>query len=366
MELKFGLFYLPSYYPRLKREPQFYQEMIEQVEFADRNGFDSAWFVEHHFLRHGGILPSNFVFLAALAMRTERIRLGTGAVVMPFNDPVRVAEQAAMIDCLSNGRFELGVGRGFQKLEFDAFDVRMDDARGRLEEGIEIVKECWTKDAVEFHGRFRDFGPVNIYPKPVQTPHPRIWVAAFLSRESFDYTAESGYNLLFVAYHMEPQVARERLQWYWEAIDRAGRRREDHEALVCYHTYVCEPGEDLEALKRVAAGPIREYFEVAAEGFIPPDSDSYAVYKSIRQQFQERANFDVVYPHRVLMGTPEQVVERIREVADMGANHICLIPTFGTLPHEKSMASLERFAKYVMPHFKNQAGGAGSEAGAVR
>lgn len=350
--LKFGLFYLPSFYPNVKGPAQCYREMIEQVEYGDQHGFDSAWFVEHHFLRHGGILPSNFVFLTALAMRTRQIRLGTGAVVMPFNDPVRVAEQGAMLDCLSDGRLDLGVGRGFQKAEFDAFEVKMDEARERVEEGIEIVKACWTQAVVEFHGRFRNFGPITVIPKPVQKPHPPIWVACFLSKESFEYTAQQGYHLLFVAYHVEPDVARQRISWYWDAIDRAGRKREDHEALVCYHAYVTEPGEDLDSLKSVVAEPLHEYFATAAEGFIPPDSESYKAYQGVRQQFQERANFDVVYPKRLLMGTPDQVIARVEEVAAMGVNHICLIPTFGTLPHEESMASLERFVKYVLPHFR--------------
>lgn len=350
--VKFGLFYLPSFYPEVKREPQFYREMIEQVKFADEHGFDSAWFVEHHFLRHGGIIPSNFVFLAALAVQTQRIRLGTGAVILPFNDPVRVAEQGAMVDCLSQGRLELGVGRGFQKLEFDAFGVKMDDARARLEEGIEIVKACWTRETVEYHGRFRSFGPISIYPKPVQRPHPPIWVACFLSKESFEWTAQQGYNLLYVAYHVEPEVARERIAWYWEAVDRSGQSREGKEVLVCYHAYIAEPGTTVEDLKRIVARPLREYFQVAAEGFLPPDSESYRVYEEARQRFQERADFETAYPRRVLMGTPRQVIERIEEILDMGVTHIGLIPTFGTLSHEETMASLQRFVQYVLPHFR--------------
>ena len=175
--------------------------------------------MEHHFLRHGGVIPSNFVLLAALAVQTHKIRLGTGAVILPFNDPVRVAEQGAMVDCLSNGRLELGVGRGVQKLEFDAFGVPMDEARARLEEGVEIVKKCWTQEEVEYQGRFRRFGPIRVYPKPVQKPHPPIWVACFLTRESFEWTAEHGYNLLYVAYHVDPEVARERIGWYVRALE---------------------------------------------------------------------------------------------------------------------------------------------------
>ncbi len=350
--MKFGLFYLPSFYPEVKREPQFYQEILEQVRFADAHGFHSVWLAEHHFLRHGGIIPSNFVLLAAMAVQTQRIRLGTGAVILPLNDPVRVAEQGAMVDCLSGGRLDLGIGRGFQKLEFDAFEVRMDEARARLEEGVEIVKKCWTQEEIVHQGRFRRFGPIRVYPKPVQKPHPPIWVACFLSRESFEWTATQGYNLLYVAYHVDPEVARERIGWYWKALKQSSGDWGQKEVLVCYHTYVAEPGTSVAQLKEIVARPLREYFQVAAEGFIPPDSESYAQYAKMRQQFQERANFDVVYPQRVLMGTPEQILERIQEIRALGATQIGLIPTFGTLPHEETMASLRRFVRYVLPHFQ--------------
>jgi alkanesulfonate monooxygenase SsuD/methylene tetrahydromethanopterin reductase-like flavin-dependent oxidoreductase (luciferase family) len=291
------------------------------------------------------------VLLAALAVQTHKIRLGTGAVILPFNDPVRVAEQGAMVDCLSNGRLELGVGRGFQKLEFDAFGVPMDEARARLEEGVEIVKKCWTQEEVEYQGRFRRFGPIRVYPKPVQKPHPPIWVACFLTRESFEWTAEHGYNLLYVAYHVDPEVARERIGWYVRALERSGQDPKQKEVLVCYHTYVAEPGTSVSRLKEIVERPLREYFQVAAEGFLPPD-ESYRHYADARQRFQESAHFDVVYPQRVLMGTPEQILERIREIHALGATQIGLIPTFGTLPHEETMASLQRFVKYVLPHFQ--------------
>jgi hypothetical protein len=130
--MKFGLF--PTYLPAIRDMQTHYRGIIEQVEFADQIGIDYAWIVEHHFVRHGGLFPSNYAFLSYLAARTKRIRLGTGATVLPLNDPVRVAKQAATLDQLSQGRFDFGVGRGFIREEFEAFGVDMKDSRERVEE----------------------------------------------------------------------------------------------------------------------------------------------------------------------------------------------------------------------------------------
>src|SRR4029078_13363924 len=153
--MKFGLFYLPTYLPAVRDAQTLYRNVIEQIEFADRAGIDYAWIFEHHFVRHGGLFPSNFAFLSYLAGRTKRIRLGTGATVLPLNDPVRVAEQAATLDQLSPGRLRFCARRGFIRDEFDAFGVDMKDSRERVEEGVELVKQAWAGPTLEFNSRVR-------------------------------------------------------------------------------------------------------------------------------------------------------------------------------------------------------------------
>src|SRR5918995_1089597 len=136
--MKFGLFYLPTYLPSVRDAQTHYRGIIE-----------------HHFVRHGGLFPSNFTFLSYLAARTKRIRLGTGATVLPLNDPVRVAEQAATLDQLSQGRFDFGVGRGFIRDEFDAFGIDMKESRERVEEGVDLVKRAWANPTLEFKSKYR-------------------------------------------------------------------------------------------------------------------------------------------------------------------------------------------------------------------
>ena len=241
--MKFGLFYLPTYLPGLRDAQTHYRGIIEQVEFADRVGIDYVWLVEHHFVRHGGLFPANYAFLSYLAARTRRIRLGTGATVLPLNDPVRVAEQAATLDQLSQGRFDFGVGRGFIRDEFDAFGVDMKDSRERVEEGVELVKQAWAAPTLEFKSKFRPpMSGLPILPPIYQKPHPPIWVACLLSPESFEWTAQEGYNLLYVAYHVDHPIAVERIGWYREALRKHGRRTEDHDICCVYHAHFL--GED--------------------------------------------------------------------------------------------------------------------------
>ena len=244
--MKFGLFYLPTYLPGLRDVKTHYRNIIEQVEFADRIGIDYAWIVEHHFVRHGGIFPANYAFLSYLAARTKRIRLGTGATVLPLNDPVRVAEQAATLDQLSQGRFDFGVGRGFIRDEFDIFGVDMKESRERVEEGVELIKQVWAGPTMEFKSKFRPplGAGLPLLPPIYQKPHPPIWVACLMSPESFEWTAQQGYNLLYVAYHVDHPVAAERIGWYRDALRRHGRAGEDHEVCCVYHAHFLDSEDD--------------------------------------------------------------------------------------------------------------------------
>ena len=287
--MKFGLFYLPTYLPEIRDVQTHYRGIIEQVEFADRVGIDYVWLVEHHFVRHGGLFPANYAFLSYLAARTRRIRLGTGATVLPLNDPVRVAEQAATLDQLSQGRFDFGVGRGFIRDEFDAFGVDMKDSRERVEEGVELVKQAWAGPTLEFKSRFRPpMSGLPILPPIYQKPHPPIWVACLLSPESFEWTAQEGHNLLYVAYHVDHPIAVERIGWYRDALRKHGRRIEDHEVCCVYHAHFTDR-EDDDRLQQAVHKAMGEYAAAGLEAARkPPDPTAYKGYEQRRRSAQVR------------------------------------------------------------------------------
>jgi len=141
--MRFSLFHLPSFFPQFHTsEAQFYQDMLAETDRADALGFHSVWLAEHHFHNYGGHLPSVPVLGSAIAQRTKQIRIGSGICLVPLQDPVRVAEEYAMLDCLSGGRLEFGIGRGFQKMEYDAFERNMGDSRALFEEAHDIIMKA--------------------------------------------------------------------------------------------------------------------------------------------------------------------------------------------------------------------------------
>ncbi len=351
--MKFGLFYLPTYLPETRDAHTHYHNMVEQVVYADRIGIDYAWMVEHHFVRHGGLLPANYAFLAFLAGRTERIRLGTGATILPLNDPVRVAEQAAALDQLSKGRFDFGVGRGFIRDEFDAFGVPMAESRERVEEGVDLIKQAWCEPTLEFDGGFRPgMSGLPILPPVYQKPHPPIWVACLLSPESFEWTAREGHNLLYVAYHVDHDIAVERIGWYRDALREAGRRIEDHEICCVYHAHFLAE-DDNAVLEATVHGPMGEYAAAGLEATRrPADPVAYKGYEQ-RDAGQLSFTFESYFPARVLMGGPEQAIERIKVLSDVGITQIGMLVDFGSLPQAEIMRSLEVFGKEVLPHVRD-------------
>jgi len=351
--MKFGLFYLPTHVPEVTDVATHFDNIVEQVLFADRIGIDYVWMVEHHFVRHGGLCAANYAFLAYLAAKTARIRLGTGATVLPLNDPVRVAEMAATLDQLSKGRFDLGIGRGFLRDEFDAFGVPMRETRERVEEGIELVKRAWSDPVLTFTSKFRPpIEGLTILPRVYQKPHPPIWNACFLSPESFVWTAQQGFNLLYVAYHVDSETAGQRVHWYLDELPRFGRKVEDHEVCCCYHAHFTER-EDAALLRSLVEKPMAEYTSAGVEAATkPPDPIAYKGYAA-REDYQKQAAFENYFPDRVLMGDPDSVLERIKRLKAMGITQLALIVDFGSLQQPAIMRSLEVFARDILPKARN-------------
>jgi alkanesulfonate monooxygenase SsuD/methylene tetrahydromethanopterin reductase-like flavin-dependent oxidoreductase (luciferase family) len=351
--MKFGLFYLPTYVPDARDVATHFDNIVEQVEFADRVGIDYVWMVEHHFVRHGGLCAGNYAFLSYLAAKTERIRLGTGATVLPLNDPLRVAEMAATLDQLSKGRFDFGVGRGFLRDEFDTFGVDMRLSRERVEEGVDLVRRAWTEAPLTWTGQFRPpIDGITVLPRVFQKPHPPIWNACFLTRDSFVWTAEQGLNLLYVAYHVDTETAGERIHWYIDALPQFGRRIADHEVACCYHAHFTAR-EDIPRLKALVEKPMAEYTGAGVEAARKaPDPEAYKGYAA-REDYQRQAAFENYFPDRVLMGDPETVLARIRRLKSLGMTQLMLIVDFGSLGQADIMRSLDIFARDILPRARD-------------
>jgi alkanesulfonate monooxygenase SsuD/methylene tetrahydromethanopterin reductase-like flavin-dependent oxidoreductase (luciferase family) len=254
---------------------------------------------------------------------------------------------------LSQGRFDFGVGRGFIRDEFDIFGVDMKESRERVEEGVELVKQVWAGPTMEFESKFRPaLSGMPLLPPIYQKPHPPIWVACLMSPESFEWTAQQGYNLLYVAYHVDHPVAVERIGWYREALRKNGRRVEDREICCVYHAHFLESDDD-DRLRRMVHGPMSEYAAAGVEAARkPPDPTAYKGYER-REASQRSFGFETYYPGRVVMGGPKQTIERIRVLRDVGITQIGMLIDFGSLPQAEIMRSLRVFAEDVLPHVRD-------------
>ena len=182
--MEFGLFSLFDFFRDKQDEARYFQDTLDICIQAEELGFDSIWLGEEHFYAFG-ICPSPQMFLTAVARETSRIRLGTAISLLPFENPLRKAEDFAMLDILSNGRLNFGAGRGIIPKHFEGFCVDQAESRARYEESLEIIRRAWTEDPFEYQGSFWQVPSLSVGPKPVQQPHPPIYRGT-LSRESFD------------------------------------------------------------------------------------------------------------------------------------------------------------------------------------
>ena len=194
--MKFGLFYrLPC--ATTQDAATRYRETIEQIVYAEELGFDTAWLAELHFNPRFSIMPAPLLVAAALAQRTSRIRLGTAVLLLPLQHPLRTAEEAAVVDLLSQGRVELGVGRGMIAIHFQGFNIPREESRERFEEALTIITRAWTHETVQFNGKYFQVPETAVVPKPVQKPHPPLRIAAN-SPETALFAGEHGYPV-FIA-----------------------------------------------------------------------------------------------------------------------------------------------------------------------
>ncbi len=350
--MKFGLLYIPDYSPeRYKSASHYYGEMIEQIQCEEELGFEGVFFAEHYV--GGYAFPSPPVFAAAVAQRTKRIRLGTGVTLLPLSNPVRLAEEYAMVDVLSDGRLDFGIGRGVLKAEYELFDIDEAESHGRFHEATEIIRQAWTQETVTYEGKYYKVRDVKALPKPVQQPHPPIWSACAVTPESFTWAGQMGFNPMIVpfAYHKHEQL-QAKLDLYWKALAAAGHDAKTREVLGVYHLYVADSDEEALALAGKHFGQYWQFFSALDRKSF--ESADYKEYKGgLSKLFGDATYDDLDKGDCVIFGTPERCVQRLKRAQkDYRLDYPIFEVNFGGFPHKETLKSLEKFAKYVMPHFK--------------
>lgn len=324
--LKFSIFSVVDHHPRLPRDvATFYAENLDQCVLAEELGYEQYWIAEHHFHEYGAV-PNPAVFLAACAQRTSRILLGPAISVLPFRDPLLVAEDYAMVDLLSDGRLIMGVGSGYLKHEFEAFRLDGAEKRDRFDEELGILRSAWSGGPVSHDGKFHSIDGVALNIQPLHTPP--IYVAV-LRAEAAYHVGRQGNRLMSVPYasvdtmeEIGPLIAS-----YHEGYGISGGAALDDPVLVALHAHVAISDD---AARESAAAAFDLYVETRL----------YA-----RSQVYE----GVLKSRLGLFGSVERVVDQLVELHGLGLRHVLLLMNFGALPARDVERSMRLFAAEVAP-----------------
>jgi len=209
--MKIGVLQFFSWPERRVDLASVYARALQRIEMMDRTGYDAVWLAEHHFSSFS-VCPSVHMMGMLAAARTTRLRIGTGVSLAPFYHPLRLAEEVALLDVLSGGRVNWGAGRGFARVEFENFGVPPDESTSRFHETVEIVLRAWTEERLSFAGAHFRFDGVEVLPKPMQRPHPPVWMAAS-SQAAIDWAAGRGFSILLSPHDAHRDIGRKRLAY---------------------------------------------------------------------------------------------------------------------------------------------------------
>jgi alkanesulfonate monooxygenase SsuD/methylene tetrahydromethanopterin reductase-like flavin-dependent oxidoreductase (luciferase family) len=374
--MKFGMFF-EHQVPRPWEdgdEARVFAEALEQIELADRIGIDCAWLVEHHFLEEYSHSSAPEIFLGAVSQRTQRIRLGHGIMhtVPMINHPARVAERIATLDVLSGGRVEFGTGEGSAAAELDGFGVDPGDKRAMWEEGTRVALRCLSETPFAGHaGDYVRLAPRNVVPKPIQRPHPPVWVAC-TRRATIQLAARHGIGALSFAFS-DPEEASLWVGDYYETLSTDGIPIGDavNANLACVTGFFCHDDEN-EAVRRGAEGANfigyslghyygfgrhkpgggnlwAEYQQRRTEKGFDPEAVALATGSS--QTLGATVGQGGTTGLRGAIGTPAQIRDYLRRYEDCGVDQVILSCSAGRNRHDHIMESLELFAREVLPEF---------------
>jgi alkanesulfonate monooxygenase SsuD/methylene tetrahydromethanopterin reductase-like flavin-dependent oxidoreductase (luciferase family) len=365
--MEFGVFFINEKPPGAS-DKQVFDEALEQCQLADELGFDVAWLGEHHFAPYG-TMADTMVFGGAVAALTKRIKIGTACIVPSFAHPVRIAEQIAMLDVMSGGRFLVGLGRGYQQREFKGFNVPQNESSARFRESTEIIEGLLTHETFSYKGQFWDIDNVSLYPRPMQQPRPPIYIAASRTPESFEWIVKKGYGALIG----NPYTTDVSVKTQGEAASllkqkqREANKPEDLENAWALHQNVLVHRDSAVAAAQfrhnwdVSNDYLVKYAKVVEDGEDLPED--YKHYSQFWGWLQAMDYTEMLKMSGVLIGSPDEVVEKLTHLYnDRGIEkHIVWMNRGGAVPHEQVMASMRLFAKEVMPRVRHLGKGAHSE-----
>lgn len=344
-----------------------YAEHLDAWQELDRLGYDGVGFNEHHTSPYG-LMNSPNLLAAAAAQRTKRLKLLIYGNLLPIHEPLRLAEELAMLDCLSNGRIISGFARGIPR-EHNVFNVPQRESRARFEEAWEIIRRAWTEEVFSYEGQFWKYTDVALWPRPVQQPHPPVWVPVTASKETIEWAGK--HNIPITPGASSHRGVREDvIRYYARNLAQHGHRITPEHLVIQADVYVADS-------KRQAveeAGPYTLYFNrtlfshgniterdlQAQTGYVASSSHDYLKPEHVPFVSGNRERYRGMTMEGLRevaeewpWGTPDEIVERIIGAADhAGANQVTVNLNRGAMPQEMFMAQIRRFASDVLPRLQ--------------
>ena len=345
--MRFGSFIFPVSLDQ-EKDHEVIENTLREVDLCEEIGMDAVWLTEHHF--DGAVAYADpVVFAAAVATRTQRVRIGFAVVEMAMHHPVRLAAQTALLDNLSHGRLTVGTGKGsaYNEYEYIGFGVAMEDARDMLPEAEELLVKAWTEEDVRHEGRFWKSSFPILRPRPYQKPHPPL-IRACITESSMVEMAKIGRPVLMGVLTVDG--LRHRLQLYKDTMREEGFGEDEVERSLdqCWAQralYVTDTDEEAEGPARAALERFREHLLEARvkwnPGGVPPSAPG------------QPPNPAEVFEHAFWAGSPERVSEQIAELGEAGVRNLLLNINVGQMPREQVESSLKLFGEKVIPRFRS-------------
>lgn len=349
--MEFGYFTLSDnhYEKNTRLANQFVADITAEALYADELCMHSAWIGEHHF-NSLGVLSSPDLVLAFIAARTHRIRLAPAVTVLPLHHPIRVAEQWATLDLLSNGRVDFAAGRGYDRREYEPFNVSFDDNQGIFEEGLEVVRKLWQADGrISHHGKHYSFENVRITPTSIQRPIP-TYVGSF-SKLSIELAARLGCNLIVAPFAAAMSFGglKQVVDLYNETCAKNGKR--PGRVMCSYFTHFA----DNDAQEQAARARQIRYYKECVLPALPGDPKtappSYRYFIDMVDRLQKVKPEDLT-ENAVLLGSPQRIVDTLKKAEAAGISEVILYVNVGLKPHQQVKEEMERFMRVVAPAFE--------------
>ena len=360
--MEFGVQFFPAVGPAQKSAEVYFDESLRLCELFDEYGYTNVRTVEHYFTPYGGYSPNPMIFLTAVAARTKKARLTTGAVLPIFNNPLKIAGEIGMLDAISGGRLDVGMARAFLPHEFRRFGISLDESVARFDEGVEQIRRLLEEEDVTMKGEFHSFENITSLPRPTQKPRPPFYTATTATPESFVKAGQQGHSIMAIP--LVGSRMKELLDMYRTAWRDAGHPG-NGQVMLAFHMFCRESSKEA---VRIARDPLNRYLKAlvtaASDWTTGTASKDYARYGEMIAKLSKETFESQVESGAAWVGEPSELVDKIAWYDDMvgGFDIASMQVNFENLSYDEAAPAIRLFGEKVIPHFA--AKGADTESAA--